>query len=44
MSENNNENIYDVFKKHQGPVTSLSLHPEDFYKNIDVRKKYYLVF
>ena len=33
-----NENVFEQYKKHIGPVTSISLHPGDYFGNIDMPK------
>lgn len=37
------ENIVETYRKHTGPVTSISLHPGDSTGTHDVRKIFYLL-
>lgn len=36
QGNDNVENIVETYKKHSGPITSLQMHPGDYYKNITV--------
>ena len=38
FSTEKSENILEVFRNHSGPILSLDIHPEDFYKNTNVSK------
>ena len=32
-----NDNIVEVYKNHSGPILSLDMHKEDFYKSANVK-------